>query len=337
MKLCLPKSGFVAERLRWRWMIAGGLLTAALGAQQAGNLVRPKIAGQVIASQFGAWSAQAQGNGQAGMQTVTILSGPMTLPDGTAWMPLQAGTPLLTGGDGSPEVVVPTAVNCPVQGPACTLTATFGLSHQRFTLASATAGLQEAVNFAGPGGAVLDDVPVATLHAPLVLAATVRLSGQSAFDANVGSQIVQAAANTDTIQIGTASASANDVVLEHILVAGVKGDGSDSGVAIHCVNCVGLKLNDVVGKNAHDGLFLDSANGHAYDATVTGSHLIGNYYGVHLVGGSANRDTFVGNTVDANVYGVFDDGGWVHTWVGNDIESNTQYGYWQQISNPAQW
>jgi hypothetical protein len=84
-------------------------------------------------------------------------------------------------------------------------------------------------------------------------------------------------------------------------------------------------------------LFFDSANAQAFVANVVNCHFIGNYYGVHIVGGSANRLTFTGNTVDANQYGVFDDGGWVHTWVGNDIEANHQYGYWQQVSNSAQW
>lgn len=206
-----------------------------------------------------------------------------------------------------------------------------------WTLQSATAGLQEAVNAAGAGGWVVDAEPISSIYTPLVLANTVRLTGFSAYDNSTGTQIVQLAANTDVIQVGTASATANDVDIEHLQAVGVSGSGSDSGVAIHCVNCVGLKLVDVIGKQAHDGVFFDSTNGHAYDGDVENSHFIGNYYGVHIVGGSANRLTFVGDTVDSNSYGVFDDGGWVHTWVGDDIESNADYGYWQQVSQPANY
>src|SRR6185437_14015774 len=245
----------------------------------------------------------------------------------------------LTGGSGSAETVTLTNV-CTGCSGGTTASVCFTPADNHsgaWTLSSATNGLQEAVNAAGAGGWVIDDVPVATLRAPLVLRQTVRLTGFSTMDAGIGTRLVQATPNADTIQIGTSVATPQDVVLEYLTAQGVTGDGSDGGVAIHCVNCAKLKLNDVTAKNAHDGLFLDSVSGNAFDATITGSHFIGNFYGVHLVGGSANRATFVGNTVDGNAYGVFDDGGWVHDWLGNDIESNTLYGYWQQVSNPAQW
>lgn len=308
-----------------------------VAAQAPGGFSRPRIAGQVVASQFGQWSAQAQGNGASGVQTVTIGNAGWTLPDGTAWMPLAVGTPLRVTGDAAPELVIPTAVNCSVQSGICTLTASFSNPHQRFTLQSATDGLQEALNYAGPGGAVIDDLPVAAIYAPLVIAQTARLTGLAAMDAGVGTQIVQQTPNTDVIQVGTAASFPQDVVIEDLMAVGVKGDGTDSGIAVHCLNCAKLKLFNVTAKQAHDGLYFDSTYGHAFDGTVTGSHFIDNFYGVHIVGGSANRLTFVGDTVDANQYGVFDDGGWVHAWIGNDIESNALYGYWQQVSNPAGW
>ncbi|MGH9482604.1 MAG: hypothetical protein ACRD1L_11000, partial [Terriglobales bacterium] len=245
----------------------------------------------------------------------------------------------ISGGTGTAEAVTLTNVGttCP-SGTSASVCFTPANSHTgAWTLASATNGLQEAVNLGGAGGWVIDDIAVAALHAPVVLTAPVRLTGFSAMDASIGTQLVQNTANSDVIQVGTASTEVQDAVIEHLMAVGVSGSGSDTGVAIHCVNCAKLKLDGVTGKNAHDGLFLDSANGAAFDATVSGSHFIGNFYGVHLVGGSANRDTFVGSTVDQNAYGVFDDGGWVHTWIGNDIESNTQYGYWQQVSQPANW
>ncbi len=498
--------------MRQRIAIGVMLLAACAAAQQASNFAKPRVAGRALASQFGKWNAMADGPilGDGQPETVRLRSAAFTLPDGAAFQPLAAGTPVAIGGDDNPETVTPLSVSCGVGGAGCMFTAEFqhphaghfrvssatgglqeainyesqagggivevdpewqgdlagtlpelklpadvllldetggnwtvyGLGHggapeplggyssatgaeanalgslngavfasaNNFSVAgagsmaggtpatvtpawarpagvvagdsvylsggtgaaeavaltavgtacpggtaasvcftpagahtgawmltSATDGLQEAVNRAGAGGWVIDDLTTAALHAPLVLAQTVRLSGFSAFDGGVGTIIEQLTPNTDTVQIGTSTATANDVFIEHLMAVGVKGDGSDTGVAFHCLNCVHLKLDDVVGKQAHDGLFFDSAYGHAYVGDVTDSHFIGNYYGVHIVGGSANRLTFVGDTVDANQYGVFDDGGWVHTWVGDDIEYNALYGYWQQISQPANW
>ncbi len=204
-----------------------------------------------------------------------------------------------------------------------------------WALASATSGIQEAVNDAGAGGWVILDTLASPVYTPILLTQTIRITGFANFDASTGTRILQQAADTDTIQIGSSSIAPSDIVLEHFMVEGVSGTGTDTGVAIHCVSCVRLKLMDITAKSAHAGLFLDSAQGHAFDASILDSHFISNYYGVELQGGSANRDTFVGSTVDSNVYGVFDDGGWVHTWIGNDIESNIDYGYWQEVSDPA--
>ncbi|MGH9475437.1 MAG: hypothetical protein ACRD1C_03790 [Terriglobales bacterium] len=242
----------------------------------------------------------------------------------------------ISGGTGTAETVTVTNVGeaCPAGG-AASVCFTPAYSHSgAWTLASATAGLEEAVNAAGPGGWVVDDEPVADVYAPLVLAAAVRLTGFAAFDGGQGTEISQLTPATDAIQIGTPSTTANNVALEHLIVSGVN---ASSGAAIHCVNCVHTEIKDVVGRQAHDGIYFDSTYGHAYDAEVSDSHFIDDYYGVHIVGASANRLTFTGNTVDDNAYGVFDDGGWVHTWMGNDIESNSQYGYWQQVSDPAAW
>jgi hypothetical protein len=291
-----------------------------------------------LAGLNGAAFASANGFSVAGVGTLAGGIAATITPAWTRPAGVVAGDSVyISGGSGAAEVVDLSNVGtgCPA-GTAASVCFTPAGSHSgAWTLASATDGLQEAVNRAGAGGWVIDDLPTATLWAPLVLARTVRLSGFSAFDGGVGTTIEQLSPNTDTIQIGTSAATANDVFIEHLMALGVRGDGSDSGVAFHCLNCVHLKLEDVVGKQAHDGLYFDSTYGHAYVGDVTDSHFIGNYYGVHIVGGSANRLTFVGDTVDSNQYGVFDDGGWVHTWVGDDIEYNAQYGYWQQISAPA--
>lgn len=279
------------------------------------------------------FTAVAPGGSLTGGTAATITP-TWALPPGV----VAGDTLYLSGGSGAAEAVTLANVGaaCP-SGSTNSVCFTPANSHSgAWTLQSATAGLQEAVNRAGPGGWVIDDQPTSTLHAPLVLAATIRLTGFSQQDSTSAStQIVQVSANTDVIQVGTAATLAQDVVIENLMAVGVSGAGADTGVAFHCVSCAKLKLTNVTGKNAHDGVFFDSANGHAFDGDVTNSHFIGDFYGVHIVGGSANRLTFLGDTVDANAYGVFDDGGWVHTWVGNDIEANTRYGYWQQVSNPA--
>lgn len=278
------------------------------------------------------FAAMAPG-GALAANTATTVTPAWSLPVGV----VAGDTLYISGGSGAAEAVTLTNVGtaCPSGTTASVCFTPLNPHSGGWTLQSATGGLQEAVNQAGAGGWVIDDQKVTNLHAPLVLATPVRISGFSQQDSSVGTQIVQNTANTDVIQVGTAASFAQDVVIENLMAVGVSGAGTDTGVAIHCVNCAKLKLNNITAKNSHDGLFFDSTNGHAYDADVSNSHFIDDFYGVHIVGGSANRLTFLGNTVDANVYGVFDDGGWVHTWVGNDIEANSKYAYWQQVSNPA--
>ncbi|MGH9479679.1 MAG: hypothetical protein ACRD1A_10640, partial [Terriglobales bacterium] len=498
--------------------LAAAAMPGTLAAQQVpSNLSKPLVAGQAIASQFGLWMAKADGPiaGSGQPETVMLEGTRFTLPDGTPFQPLAAGTPVQISGDQYPETVMPTSVNCSVGGASCTFQAVFAHPHLghftvssgsdglqeainyqaqhaggivvvdaafagsvasllpllklpsdvllidetkgtwaayglgnggepqllaafssatgssitpqsapsfasvngivfasqykfatvtpgvpltagvpatvtpawalpkgvipgdtlyisggaggppevvtvtaigiscgsaasvcftpayshsgAWTLSSATDGLQEAVNAAGAGGWVVDDETTAVIETPLVLTQPVRLTGFANMDNDVGTTVVQQNGNTDAVDVGTAATFVQDVVIENLMVEGPSEGGGGTGVAIHCVNCAKLKLANVTAKNAHDGVFFDSANGHAYDTYVQGCHFIDNYYGVHIVGGSANRLTFAGNTVDANTYGVFDDGGWVHTWTGNDIEGNSSYGYWQQVSNPASY
>lgn len=294
--------------------------------------------GVLPASAFGQWHAQAQGpiagTGQPEGFTIEGAAAVFTLPEGTRFQPFAVGEPLLITGDGNLEAVAILAVNCPSTGQTCSITADFSKPHPaRFTVMSATDGLQEAVNYeaARGGGTVMDDIPSARIYAPLTIPANIRLVGSA------GAIVRQLSPNSDVIDIGAAAASARNVTIQGITAEGVSGSGSDTGVAFHCVNCALTQFLGDVGEDAHDGIYFDSANGNAYANLVTGSHFTDNYYGVHLVGGSANRDTFVGDTVDHNVYGVFDDGGWDHVWTGDDIEYNSQYGYWQQVSQPAQY
>lgn len=242
----------------------------------------------------------------------------------------------ISQGTGTPEVVTVSNVGaaCP-SGTAASVCFTPANSHSgAWTLQSATGGIQEAINVAGTGGWVMVDQNT-TIYTDIVIDSLMHLSGFVGEQG--GTEVLQATANTDDLDVGDSGHAPTGVVIDNIAFYGVKGDGTDSGVDIHCVNCVGLKLTNVLAYQAHDGLFFDSTYGHAFDGNTVGSHFLNNYIGVHIVGGSANRLTFTGDTVDGNQYGVFDDGGWVHSWVGNDIENNSLYGYWQQVSNPASY
>lgn len=346
----LPSSVLLIDERAGNWTVYGlgnggepqeiVSFSSASGTTLAGQATvnPPTLNGSVFAHAFN-FPAEAPGTNLTAGVAVTLTPS-WSLPGGV----IAGDTFYLSGGTGTAEVVTLANVGtaCP-SGTTASVCFTPANSHGGlWSMASATGGLQEAVNAAGPGGWVIDDEGLTRIYAPLVIHATMRLSGfvSSVSHGIAATELQQMTPNTDVIQLGTPGGdaqAAQDVVIEHITARGVAGDGTDSGVAIHCLNCSRLELNDVKGTQAHDGLFFDSANAQAFVASVVNCHFIGNYYGVHIVGGSANRLTFTGNTVDANQYGVFDDGGWVHTWVGNDIEANHQYGYWQQVSNSAQW
>ncbi len=314
-------------------------LTTVLGwaiLLSAQSFRKPKIAGMTLASQYAAWSLPAQGPILAlpTSQTVTLLSRSVTLPDGAQFQPLQTGSPVWISDGAASEAVTPLTVNCPVGGSHCVFTAIFAFAHlARFVITSATAGIQEAINAAPAGGWVLVDSGLVNIHAPIVIAKSLHLSGEG----EARTIITQLTPHADGLDFGTPSFAPSDLDISNLQLVGPAQppSASSQSVGLHCLNCVRLKLQNVTASNWGDGLFFDSAYGHAYTNDVFGCHFISNYVGVRIFGGSANRLTFVGNTIDSNAYGVFDDGGWVHTWLGNDIESNAIWGYYQQVSQPA--
>lgn len=320
-------------------IICSVLLIACLTpALQAQNFTKPLIAGRVIASEYGHWTLAAQGpvKGDGSSETATITSGPLTLADGSAWQPLTPGVPVYVDDGTSSEVVTPTSVDCPSGGAWCRFTASFHLSHPgRFHVRSATAGINEAIQAAPTGGMVVLPTGTFSLQAPIVITKALRLSGSG----EEGTTLAQTTTGVDGIQIGSVTLAPSDVAIDNLELTGPYASPTvaSTGVGIHCINCVRLKLHNVTAQQWGTGIFFDSTYGHAFTNDVIDCHFIQNYTGVHIQGGSANRLTFVGNTVDANAYGVWDDGGWVHTWVGNDIESNSIWGYYQYDSTPGSY
>lgn len=138
-------------------LIALAVIAGAAAAQS--NFVKPRIAGQVIASQFGQWSSIASGPiiSSGSPQTVTLESRTFTLPDSTPFSPLAVGTAIAISGDANPETVIPTSVNCASGGAVCTFAAVFAHVHpSNFMVGSGTDGLQEAINAAlTTGGTVV--------------------------------------------------------------------------------------------------------------------------------------------------------------------------------------
>lgn len=112
------------------------------------------------------------GNGSVGAGTITLVSGCTALSSGAFFCPLSTSAPINVGNAQNIETVTPTGVSAGCAAPSqnngsCTVTATFANIHgPNENIASATYGLQEAINSAhgsgftgGSGGqAVISDL-----------------------------------------------------------------------------------------------------------------------------------------------------------------------------------
>lgn len=94
------------------------------------------------------------GNSATGVGTLTLTLGQVTLSDGTNFAPLNINAPILVGAGSNAEIVTPTAVSnaSPSVPYTTTVTATFANLHGGDPVASATFGLQEAINAADAAG-----------------------------------------------------------------------------------------------------------------------------------------------------------------------------------------
>jgi hypothetical protein len=128
-----------------------------------------------------------------GAGSVTLTSGPIVLSDGTVANVLATTAPVLVGSGSNQETVTPSAVqNASSQIPGVAgFTATFANLHgQGDPVASATAGLQEAINDAATngGGTVVVDAAWYTSGgtAAILAAATLPASGKVSILDNSG-------------------------------------------------------------------------------------------------------------------------------------------------------
>ena len=159
-------------------VLSGGFFTVA--PAQAQQPVRS--GGQFVASNYGKWSATVfNGFTGTGTQTMSMLYGYVTLPDGRPFVPFNVRTPLSVDTGSNRETVTPTAVSgCaplnPNQG-VCQVTASFSNAHGNGTLVtSGDGGLQEAIEDAAQlgslsaGGVVLVDASSGITNAQLAAA-----------------------------------------------------------------------------------------------------------------------------------------------------------------------
>jgi hypothetical protein len=95
----------------------------------------------------------------AGVATLSVAFGTVTLGDGTVITPLSTSAPIFVGIGANAETVTPTAVSCgtPTIYQSCTFTATFVNPHGTGDrVSSASYGLQEAAIFrSGKGGGLV--------------------------------------------------------------------------------------------------------------------------------------------------------------------------------------
>lgn len=164
------------------------LALASLAAGQ--GLSKYQMSGQAIASQFN-WQVEAQvtaPNGGAG--TIQLDVANWTLPDGRAFEPWSAGTPVLVADGAQTETVVIQSSTCAVGGPTpCTLQGNFAHPHLgRLAISSGTQGLVEAIHFLGAAGgtvALTPDWPGAVGSVP----ATAGSAGVQLVDQRSGREI----------------------------------------------------------------------------------------------------------------------------------------------------
>lgn len=120
------------------------LLTTGLLCGQMGPA---NIAGTLYASNFTGWTVAQGNNGPFSWSSSSVCTAATS--GGVTFQPFHVGTPIAILDGTSPtlnEIVTPTAVN--INGSGCSITVNPVHQHFSFFLATATAGLQEAINYA---------------------------------------------------------------------------------------------------------------------------------------------------------------------------------------------
>lgn len=125
-------------------MFALLILTGALRAQTPPGPAN--IAGTLYASNFTQWTVASGNNGPYSWSSPQVCTGATS--GGVTFKPFVVGSPIRimdTATPGNSETVSPTAVN--INGSGCQITVTPAHIHYSFYLTTATAGLQEAINY----------------------------------------------------------------------------------------------------------------------------------------------------------------------------------------------
>jgi hypothetical protein len=121
------------------WIVV--LLCCCSGAVHAQN-----IEGQIIAAQYGIWRVQGIPQPTTGNAFNFVAQACSQIAGNKTFQPFQVGTPIeiFDADPNQNEAVTPSAVSATNQG--CSITVTPAHTHNSFSLGSATAGLQEAIN-----------------------------------------------------------------------------------------------------------------------------------------------------------------------------------------------
>lgn len=131
----------------YRILLAAAALAVLVAAQSS---YRTSMGYDPVA--FSHWLIRVDGQPvTAGSQTIQVPVATVAISGGPAFNPLATGVPVEVTDGGASEAVTPSAVAC--SAGVCSVTATFAHAHPgSYTLSSADAGLQEAVNWCDSHG-----------------------------------------------------------------------------------------------------------------------------------------------------------------------------------------
>jgi hypothetical protein len=120
--------------------------SAALALSCAFTARAQNIEGQIIAAQYGTWRVQGIPQPTTGNSFNFVAAARSQIAGNKTFQPFQVGTPIeiFDADPNQNEAVTPSAVSATNQG--CSITASPVHTHNSFSLGSATAGLQEAIN-----------------------------------------------------------------------------------------------------------------------------------------------------------------------------------------------
>lgn len=234
----------------------------ALMTQFAGNFNAVEYA---YGSAFPAALSVGIGNTSTGSQTINVTFGYTTLNSGKTFLPLNTNAPINVGTGTNLEKVTPSAVSQPTPGvyDSATITANFSNLHGTGDpIASATYGLQEALNAAGAygGGQVIvdaawkalggTDLMISSATVPSGVVISDNRSGGASLVTNIATVNIANAAvltlNATPVSLVAAPGAGSfieviSIVAEHIFATGTFTNGSTLQCIYHggSIACTG--------------------------------------------------------------------------------------------------